>query len=89
MFREVNGIGEKTKEDISSTRLLGETLELEEYYLEKLESNWTIEQYIDEYQIEHIRCFHNSVEMQNDNECWEILPCEGEEAPLELLIEIE
>lgn len=89
MFREVNGLCEKTKEDISSTRLLGETLELEEQYLEKLESNWTIEQYIDEYQIEHIRCYHDLVEMQNDNECWEILPYEGEEAALELLVEIE
>ena len=89
MFREVNGLCGKTREDISSTRLLGETLKLEEQYLEKLESNWTIEQYIDEYKIEHIRCYHNSVEMQNDNECWEILPCEWEEAALELLVEIE
>lgn len=89
MFHEVNGLCEKTKEEISSSRLLGETLELEEQYLEKLEKNWTLEKYYDEYKIEHIRCVHIPVEMEDDSECWEIVRCDGEESPLELLVEVE
>ena len=88
MFHEVADLYEKMKEELSSSRSLGESLGLEQQYLEKLENGWTIEKYADQNQVEHIRCFRDPMELREDSECWELLRFEGEEVPLELLVEL-
>lgn len=88
MFREGNSLSERSKDEISSSEFPEESLGLEKEFWETMEANCTIERYIDKYGIEHVRCFHNLTDTQDDN-CWEVLYYDEDQSPLEFLTEIE
>lgn len=89
MFYGSLGLSENVTKEHSDVEIRGEAFPLEENLLEQMDDGWKIETYLDNYQIEHIRVCKVPDVLQEETQLWDVFSFDGEEVPLELLLEIE